>query len=160
MLTRIILAACLSTAMFPGLNGAYAQDTETQNLTISKKILDKNYVFIAQMAQPMNGGSLPLSGGYELRISPDKVVAELPYFGRAYSAPYGSLDGGIKFNSNQFDYTMTNRKKGKWDISIKPKDVQNVQQLFLTVFEDGTARLQVTNINRQPISFSGRIADK
>ena len=45
--------------------------------------------------------SIYLSPYYYLKVSKDTVVAYLPYFGRAYTAPADPTEGGIKFTSTK-----------------------------------------------------------
>ena len=109
-----------------------------------KRILNaKNYVFRANIAQPMgsagvqmsgfntigmnnianamNGASVPLTSSYDLTLSNDTLTAFLPYFGTAYIAPpMGNTEGGIKFTTTKFDYTVTEKKKGNIQILFKP----------------------------------------
>jgi hypothetical protein len=68
--------------------------------------------------------------------------------------------GGIQFTSVKFDYKETKRKKGGWDIVIKPEDTQDARQLILNISETGYASLQVLGNNRQPINFTGYIDKK
>lgn len=117
----------------------------------------RNYVFMAQSANPVGARFRQLTAEYDLRVLGDSVVSYLPYFGRAYSAPIDPTKGGIQFTSTDFDYQQTSRNKGGWVITIKPKDVQDVRQLTLTVTETGSASLQVISTNRQQISFNGYI---
>ncbi|MCS3794954.1 hypothetical protein GGD38_000292 [Chitinophagaceae bacterium OAS944] len=55
---------------------------------------------------------------------------------------------------------MSNRKKGGWNVTITPKDVQDPRQLTMSIFDNGTASVVVTSYNRQPISFNGYVTDK
>jgi hypothetical protein len=135
---------------------ALAQQKES---VIKNKIQARSYVFMAQSVSPMRGNMRQLTPEYDLRVSPDSVISWLPYFGRAYVAPLNASEGGIKFTSTNFNYTRTARNKGGWDITIKPNDVTDVNQLFLTVFANGSASLQVISNNRDPISFSGYISE-
>lgn len=128
---------------------------------IKQLVQSRNYVFEAQSVFPMRGRTRQITGeGYDLTVSRDTVNSYLPYFGRAYSAPLDPSKGGIQFISKDFEYTEKPGKRGGWDITIQPKDVREVQQLFLSVSEDGYASLQVTSTNRQPISFNGVITEK
>lgn len=136
---------------------AGAQEKET---IIQEKIQQKNYVFRVQSVSPPRGNISQLSLEYDLRVSMDSVISYLPYFGRAYIAPISASEGGIKFTSTSFDYKVALRKKGGWDITIRPKDVSDIRQLFLTVFPNGNASLQVMSNNREPISFNGFISDR
>lgn len=130
---------------------------------IQKMVEEKEFVFVANTAIPLRGRIIPqLNHPYDLRISGDSIIAELPYFGRAFVAPIDPTVGGIRFISTESEYTVQPRKKGGWDISIKPSPSgrNDVRQLYLTVFENGQATLRVTNTNRDPISFHGYVVDK
>ncbi|WP_414648326.1 DUF4251 domain-containing protein, partial [Dinghuibacter sp.] len=51
-------------------------------------------------------------------------------------------------------------KKGGWEITIKPKDNRDVNQINLSVSSAGYASLRVTSVNRQAISYSGEIVKR
>jgi len=150
VLSALIAAtACVSTTS--------AQDGDQE---IKGLIEAKRYVFIAQSATPMGGRFIQLTSPYDLKVRPDSVISYLPYYGRAYSAPLDPSKGGIQFTSTDFEYTQAARKKGGWEILIKPKDVRDPRQLSLTIGAGGNATLQVVSNDRQAISFNGYIADK
>ncbi len=113
------------------------------------------YVFKAQTAYPMSGNIRYLTPEYDLTIAKGKVISYLPYFGRSY-VPVLSGEAGLKFSSSDFAYAKT-MKGDKWEISIKPRDVSDITQMDLTVFDNGRARLVVISTNRQEISFDGYI---
>lgn len=120
----------------------------------------QDYRFIAQTAIPMGGATKHLSYGYDLTVSHDSVVAYLPYYGRAYTAPIDPTKSGIQFTSTQFDYKVDTTKKGGWEITIKPRDNRDVNQINLSVSSAGYASLRVTSVNRQAISYSGEIVKR
>jgi hypothetical protein len=125
--------------------------------TVKSSVESKQFIFHAQTAQPTSGRSRQLTSEYDLRIFPDSLVADLPFYGRAYSVPYGSGDGGFQFTSTKFEYTATPGKKSGWDITIKPKDVSDFREFSLSLSDDGYGTLQALSNNRQPISFRGYI---
>ncbi|SHF65791.1 DUF4251 domain-containing protein [Pedobacter caeni] len=152
---------------------AFAQ---TDKETTAKLVADQHLVFNATSAMPManaevnavlnkmqngsGGGMIQLSGSqYQLKINKDSVEAYLPYYGRAYTASMNPDDSGIKFKSKKFSYKTTKKKKGGWIINIAPKDNREVQNLSLSVSENGYAVLNVNSNNRQSISFNGTIAE-
>lgn len=135
----------------------HAQDLDKS--VVQNFIKSKEFVFKAQTVLPMTGMSRQLTSEYDVRFLGDSVVAYLPYFGRAYSAGYGE-GGGIDFTSTKFEYKVKERKKGGWDITIKPQDAKDVQTLIFTVSENGYASLQVTSNNRQPISYNGYVMER
>jgi len=148
LILTFLISSCLLTIK--------AQD---KNAGEVKKIVEsKNYIFKAQSASPQTGSIRQLTSDYDLTISGSKVISYLPYFGRAYTAPIDPSEGGIKFTSTNFEYTAAKNSKG-WEIMIRPKDAPEVQQLYLNVYDNGTASLNVISTNRQSISFNGNIKE-
>ncbi|MGY3211499.1 DUF4251 domain-containing protein [Mucilaginibacter sp. HD30] len=116
------------------------------------------------LASMMGGGSVTLTSTYDLTLSNDTLTAFLPYYGVAYTAPLNPTEGGIKLKTTKFDYKVTEKKKGSMEIVFKPLDLQqrapaDVQRMILTVSAGGYANLQITLLNRQPISFSGTLEE-
>ncbi|MGY0039930.1 DUF4251 domain-containing protein [Pedobacter sp. NJ-S-72] len=157
--------------LFSGLQLKAQSDQET-----TAKVIDaKNYVFAATSATPLNvadinnvmskmpgytgGGNINLNGSnYDLSITPDSLVAYLPYYGRSYTPKIGdSNDSGIKFKSKDFSYKSTKNKKGGWLIQMKPKDVKDNYNLTLSVTKTGNASLTITSNSQQSISYTGTI---
>lgn len=150
VLLAFVLLAASSTAV-------HAQDLDKS--VVQNIIQTKEFVFKAQSVTPMSGMTRQLTTGYDVRFLGDSIVAYLPYFGRAYSAGYGE-GGGIDFTSTKFEYKLNERRKGGWDVSIKPQDVKDVQIMNFSISENGYATLQVNSNNRQPISFYGYIVER
>jgi hypothetical protein len=120
-----------------------------------KEIVEsKRFVFEAQSMSPLKGGMRTLTPGYTLKVSPDTVVADLPYAGRAYQAPYGGSDGGIKFEATKFEYTVKEKKKG-WTVNIETKEVAGSPRVIINVFDNGNARVVVYSTDRESITFNG-----
>lgn len=162
----LIAICCLLQALLllPAAN-SFAQDAAkdkkaAKQARIQNLVSAQQYVFKAQTMLPMGGRSRQLTTDYDVTIGKDTIVSYLPYFGRAYTAPINPSEGGIQFTSTNFSYNITEKKKGGWDVLIKPNDVAAVQQLSLSISQDGYASLQVTSTNRQPISFNGYITEK
>ena len=126
---------------------------------VKTSVESKQFVFHAQTALPTSGRSRQLTSDYSLRVLPDTLVSNLPFYGRAYSVSYGSGDGGFNFTSTKFDYSASPGKKKGWDISIKPKDVTDFREFSLSLSDNGYGTLQVFSNNRQPISFTGYITE-
>lgn len=140
------------------LSAAYAQADNTKQLIDSK-----HYIFKANSVSPATGSLRQLTPGYyTLQIKGDTLVANLPYFGQAYQAPVDPAQAGLDFKITGGSYTVNSKSKS-WDITIKPasaSQANGVTQLYLTVYNNGNASLQVTSINRQAISFYGVVEVK
>ncbi len=154
------MAACsllLFLLIVPGRAKAQSKDP-TDNKRI---VLSKNYIFTPQTVpgRRIPGLSQVLDPSYELIVLPDSVISYLPFFGRAFAAPANPTEGGIRFTSTKFSYTMSQKKKGGWEVSIKPSDATDVRQLYLDIYENGTASLRVVSLNREQITFNGYITE-
>lgn len=150
--------------LFSAFQVSLAQETKAEKKQekleqVQNLIESKNYVFVAQNAMPLRGRTINLTSLYTFRIIGDSIIADLPYFGRAFVAPLNPSEGGIRINSSDFTYKASQKKKGGWDITITPKNAKDIRQVFLNISETGYGSLQVTSNNRQPISFSGYITD-
>lgn len=122
-------------------------------------IESKNYVFTAQSVTPQRGRLRQLTTEYDLVVRPDSIIAFLPYFGRAFSAPFDPSEAGIKFTSTEFDYSEKPGKKNATRVTIVPKDGKDANQLYLEIFENGRAFLRVNSNNRQSISYDGWVRE-
>ena len=129
---------------------------EAKEITLQHAIESIHFIFKAQSAFPMRGGMRQLTSEYDLKVNGDSITAYLPYFGRAYVAPIDPAKGGIQFTSRQNDYSLK-IKKNSSEITIAPKNIQEVRQLFLSISSNGNARLQVISNTRDPISFNGYV---
>ena len=138
---------------------AIAQAQEKDAVSAQQLLESKNYIFKAESVNPPRGRFRQLTSEYDLVVTGDTVIAFLPYFGRAYTAPINPSEGGIKFTSSNFEYKVEKKKKSGWEVFIKPKDVSDAQELYLTIFDNKRATLRVNSVNRESISFNGYIVE-
>lgn len=125
---------------------------------LSEKITNLDFKFSATYAYPQNFPSVYLSPYYDVTVSPDTVKCYLPFFGRAYTAPINSSEGGIKFTSTKFEYDIQDGKKaGNWVVTIRTKDTNRPFTLVFDLWSNGTGRLNVFDQDRQSISFQGNV---
>lgn len=126
--------------------------TDIQDMVVSSR-----FVFVADRVMPMRAPTKVLTSSYDVVIKKDTLKCYLPYFGRAQMAPMDPSKNGMQFNSYNFEYTVNQKGNDQWEVIIKPRDYTDVQQLYFTVFSNGNATLNVTNINKDPISYDGHI---
>ncbi len=149
--TATVISNCSSTKNPSSYKG------DLSSAEIKNRVATRHFIFVAESVNPLRGRFRNLTSRYDVKVSPDTLTSFLPYFGRAFSATIGSTEGGIKFTSTAFSYEVKPGKKDQWDLVIKPKDQQDVQQLNFTVFGNGSASLTVTSTSRDPISFGGHL---
>ena len=157
-----LMSVFLTTLILLSPN-TYSQSTDKQEKenakidALKKAIESGRFVFMAQSATPMSGRTRQLTYDYKLEMRKDTVISDLPYYGRSYSATYGSTDGGINFTTTNFDYNQKEGAKGGWDVTIAPKEIRTVTRMLLNVTNAGYGTLTVTSNTRQQISFNGYI---
>lgn len=151
-------------------------NAQTDKATTTRIVEEKNYVFVATNAMPLNstdinnimskmaggnnGGNISLTGSnYDVQVSSDSLAVYLPYYGRAYSVSMNNDDNGYRFKSKKFTYETTKRKKGGWDIQISTKDVRDNVRMTLNISENGYGTLSVISNNKQSISYNGYLTE-
>jgi len=118
-------------------------------------------VLNSTFAYPTGYRSVYLSPYYDVKISPDTIRAFLPYYGRAYRAPMDPREGGFIFTSADFQYEFVpGKRKGNWIVEIAINDLDRPVSFSFDIWENGSARLTVNDVNRQPISFQGDVTVK
>ena len=141
----------------------YAQskkEKREQKANEVKELIDsKRFTIDVNRAIPMGGRSLNLTSPYSLEMRGDSVISYLPYFGRAYSAPYGGGDG-LRFEESITDYQSTFDKKGTARIKFVARTKEDTFRFDVQVFSNGSAIISVTPTNRQNITYQGELAPK
>lgn len=156
MKTQIKYALWLLLALVVSCSSIKTTPQKIQEVT--RQIQSKNYTIAVRYANPMRGAQLYLTTEYDLRIKNDSAFAYLPFFGVAYSAPYGGGEGGIKFAEPMKDYTVLSTKKSDgWEIRFKVKAKENDYDIFISVFNNGSAMITANSFNRDAISFTGEL---
>ncbi|MFH6767203.1 DUF4251 domain-containing protein [Gaetbulibacter aquiaggeris] len=125
---------------------------------IAKLIDSKIFVFNARTAMPSGGRSINLTSSYSVKFQPNLIDSHLPFFGRAFSAPYGAEYGGLIFKGEPLQFIIKKGKKN-YIINIEVKDKNETYSLTLTVGLRGSALLRVNSNNRSPMSFNGDIVE-
>lgn len=127
-------------------------ETEVTNMVNAK-----TFIFQADQMLPTGGKTRLLTETYLFKVSPNEVVADLPYMGRAFSANISTTDGGMRFTSRDFSYQQTPAKKNSWTITINPRDQQDVRECILNMYANGSADLSINSNSRQTIRYNGHI---
>ena len=125
---------------------------------VTQKINSKDFTLVVKYANPMRGRQIYLTSEYDLRIMNDSAFAYLPFYGVAYSAPYGGGEGGIKFSAPMKDYTIqSNKRSNGWEIRFKVSAKDNDYDFFISIFNNGSAMITVNSFNREAITFTGEL---
>lgn len=147
----LLLISCQSV-------GHTKKTDEEQRAALKEKIDSRVYTIEVDKVLPSGGKMITPTTIYSLTIDTDSVNSYLPYFGRAYSIPYGGGEG-LRFQSLIKDYSVTYNKKGKAKISFSTQTKEDLFDFIIEVFPGGSASIRVASVNRQMISYSGSLID-
>jgi hypothetical protein len=124
----------------------------------TKQLIDgKVWRFDADQMLPSQGRSRNLTTDYGVVLNTDKVDSYLPFFGRAYSASYGSSESPMIFESDAENYSVADGKKGGYIVKFSAKNGSDRIDFIYNVAENGSATLNVTSTNRASIAYYGKI---
>lgn len=153
-ISKFVVLIAITLYSFSALE---AQETEN---AISKMVKEKDFVFTARTYSSSSYGSKQLTDYYTVKVTKDSIIGNLPYYGQSFTAQINLTDGGINFTSIKFEYSIVEKKNGKYLVTIMPKDDRiTVQKLFLTIFSDGKTQLDVLSRNREPVFLNGYISN-
>lgn len=159
--TFAIISLCLVTILIGCKTKELTPQQQNKVKEFTEKIENRNFTFHANSAQPQSGRSVNLNYDYYLKVTPDTIIANLPYFGRSYVAPINPTDIGIDFTSTKFNYSNTSKKDGSYEIKIEPLDLTNTGNqgisILLRISTNGYGTLNALPNNRQNISFYGTV---
>lgn len=130
---------------------------EQKEKEIKEAVASGRFKIDVDRAVPMAGRSIPLTSPYSLAIHGDSILSYLPYFGRAYSAPYGGGEG-LTFQEVATELEEASNKKGRSEIKFRVKTQEDVYTFRVEVFPNGSATINVTPVNKQSITFYGDVA--
>ena len=146
-----------------GLSGVSAQSKKEQKeqreQAVKEQIVSEKYKISVSTAYPRRGKTVYLSSPYSLEIRNDSVISYLPFYGRAYSIPYGGGDGLI-FKAPLDEYEMKMNKKGAVKIEFIARSPEDRFKFSLTIYPNGSTSINVNMQNRESISFSGEMEEK
>jgi hypothetical protein len=160
-LVKILTASLSVMICFTDCSSAKmtGEEKAAKEATLRSAIEKREYIIDVNRMTPMKGGSKSLTSLYSLEIKGDTVVSYLPYFGEAYSIPYGG-GKGLNFTDKITGYTHAFDSKGKAVIELDTKNEEDRYHYFIEIFPNGATSINVRSHNRQSISFYGNARER
>lgn len=125
----------------------------------TKTLVESNrFKIVINQVHPQNGMDVTRFNPYGEIVIEDTVArGELPYFGLAYSLPYGA-GGGIEFNGPMIEKNVKIKQKKKEKIILYRFSVRgqnDVYQMTVGIAAGGNCSVDVISNNRTHIAYSG-----
>lgn len=139
---------------------ATSEERAAQKAEHAKKVVaalnKKAYTISVDRMYPMKGSPKNVSYGYSVEVRNDSLISYLPYFGRAYSVPYGG-GKGLNFSECIGSYRESQKVEGQRYIEIEVKNDEDSYLYTIEVFDNGRSSINVQSRQREPISYSGEV---
>ena len=156
LLTAMAFVAC-STAMYnaDGTKMTKQEIKAARAQHVREGIENRDFKIIVDRMYPMRMPARHLSTLYSLEVKGDTIKSYLPYFGRAYSVPYG---GGkaLNFTGIMSYYDFRQGRKDQTLIEIGVTNEEDTYVYTISIFDNGNTDIAVRSRNREHISFSGK----
>lgn len=155
---RIIFSLLLIMAIsIPTLSAQTKKEKkELKKQAVEKLITSGKYKIDVNRALPARGRSVMLISPYSVEIRNDSIISHLPYYGRAYSIPYGGGEG-LNFKAPLTDYKLDWDKKGTAKIKFTARSTEDKFDFDIDIFSNGSSTIFVNMQNRQSINFQGEV---
>lgn len=156
---RFLVITCLTLCIGSVTVVAQSKQNKKQEKenAIKELVESGNYKIDVTMANPQRGKSIMLTSPYSLEVRNDSVISQLPFYGRAYSIPYGGGDG-LMFKAPLEQYEVVyNTKKKRIEVKMKAKTSEDTFEYNFDIYYNGSSRINVNMQNRESISYSGEI---
>lgn len=154
---KILSAIFLATALWGCNSTQMAHDkAQYKSAAVEQAVDNRHYTISVRTMIPSRGPSRELSSGYFIKVKGDTLVSYLPYFGRAYSLPYGGGDG-LNFTAHTSAYSMIKTKRGAHRVVIEAKSDDDTYRYVIDIFDNGSSSLRITAQQREAISYNGEL---
>lgn len=152
-----LMAVGLASCAGPKLTAAEKQQRARRMADeVAERLNDRRFTIDITYMQPLHGPSKHVDYGFSLEMRGDSIVSYLPYFGVAYSVPYGG-GKGLNFTATINNWQLSQTKADMHEAMV---DVSNGEDRLLyriDVYADGNSQIDVWANERDPISYTGRM---
>ncbi len=149
MVGLVVFGGCATTQ-----SGKESKElTETR---VKESVDNRAFRISVDRVVPMSGRSRNVTSNYSLTVRNDSVFSYLPYFGQAYSLPYGG-GVGMTFDAPLTEYSQRYDKKNNAEITFRTRSADDTHTFRIQIYPNASATIQVTSINRQGITYYGTV---
>lgn len=145
----LLIAACSTLTA-----AERAQREREEAMQVEKALAERQYTISISMMFPRRGNAVSVTPDYSVQMKGDSLFSYLPYFGRAYSIPYGG-GNGLHFAAPVKGYESAKGKNGRTRVTIQVEHENDRLTYSLDIFPNGHADIDVVSREREPINYSG-----
>ena len=146
VMAALLLCGCASMKITPEERARIAEQVQ-ENMD--------NKSFRIEVTQMIPGrGAARHVDNYFVTIDGDNLISQLPYFGFAWTAPYGG-GKGLNFESKIREYIDSFPKPDRRQVILTTDNGEDVLVYTIVVFTNGTTSITVRSRSKDSISYNG-----
>ena len=145
----LLIAACSTLTA-----AERAQREREVAMQVEKALAERQYTISISMMFPRRGNAVSVTPDYSVQMKGDSLFSYLPYFGRAYSIPYGG-GNGLHFAAPIKGYESAKGKNGRTQVTLLVENEGDRLTYNFEIFPNGHANVDVFSREREPINYSG-----
>ncbi len=164
MKTQSIIIAAMFCFIFGNVSAQEKElkaksPNEIENISNIESLMNsKTFEFVANTAYPSSGIPKNLVGSnYSITFSPEKIVSNLPFYGRAYSGMALGRDKGMRFQGIPENFIIEKNKEYQGSATVNAEN--DTYEISLSVSNSGYATLAISSNDRGTISYQGEIVE-
>lgn len=154
-----LLLLFVITPIYAQSNRELKKENEQKEYIKIKKIIESGiYTFMGASANTQRGKRIDLTTNFNfLKINNSRAIADLPFFGFSQVSSFKG-DGSIVFDINNADYKIEyDDKKHKIVVKFTAINKSEIFNLYLTIFPNSTASLNVSSSQRDFMNYRGNV---
>lgn len=133
------------------------QDSIMPNTGRIAELLDsKTFEFIANSVYPLEGTPKNLVGsGYSVSFSPEMIISNLPFYGRAYAGMATGRDQGMRFKGAPENFTIN--ENNDYELKATVNGESDTYSISMSISVSGYAKLSISSSDRATITYQGEV---
>ena len=136
---------------------ATQQERAVQKAYVQELVEKRHWQIDVTSMNSMRYGSRTVTPDFFLELRGDTLRSYLPYLGQAHQASLASPSQGLNFEVPIQSYSMNMKKGHVAQVEISVKTREDSYRYRIELYETGQAFIHVRSLNRDPISFDGRL---
>ena len=131
---------------------------ERQQAAVAGAIAARRWRIEISSMTTMRYGSRTVTPDFYLELRGDTLRSYLPYLGQAQVSPTLSPSIGLNFEEPVLSYNDSKPKSNKYtQIDIDVRTREDSYHYVIEIYDNGQAYIRVRSMNRDPISFDGKL---
>ena len=131
---------------------------ETIQVAVAGAIAARQWHIEISSMTTMRYGSRTVTPDFYLELRGDTLRSYLPYLGQAQVSPTLSPSIGLNFEEPVLSYNDGKPKSNKYtQIDIDVRTREDSYHYVIEIYDNGQAYIRVRSMNRDPISFDGKL---